>query len=93
MAVWEKLDDVSTNINNEPWSLYWSEIKTGTQEFEDFIHNPLGELTTVIGGINADWKVQTQMLGHEIGLLVDAVCRLVLVDPRSKTLYLTLYKH
>jgi hypothetical protein len=93
MAVWEKLDDVSKNIADEPWSLYWSEYKSGTEEFEDFLHDPLSVLVKACSGVDRTWNVQTSIIGHEIGFRKDAVCSTVLVDPIRKIAYVTFYKH
>lgn len=90
---WEKLDDVSKNIGNEPWSLYWHEFKSGTKEFEDFLHNPIELLTTAADGVDSTFAVQTTVLNHENGLRGSAVCTVAIVDPDKKRVYLTLYKH
>ena len=90
---WEKLDDVSSNIAQEPWSLYWNEMKSGSREFEDFLHDPLSRMVGVFSDVDKSWSVQTNIIGHEIGLSEDLVCKLALVDPRRKTVFLTLYKH
>jgi hypothetical protein len=90
---WEKLDDVSQNIKDEPWSLYWNEMKTGTPEFEQFIHDPLSSLTGALAGVTQTWTVQTNILNHEAGLMVSHACQLALVDPGKNTVYLTIYKH
>ena len=93
MAKWEILDDTSKNIAGEPWSLYWKEMQSGTKEFEDFLHDPLSALIGKLSGVNVTWNVQTNMIGHEIGLSSNAVCALALVDPHRKTVFLILYKH
>lgn len=93
MATWDKLDDSNKNIANEPWSLYWSESKSGSKEFEEFLHDPLKECSAEMSGVDRTWTVQSNILNHEIGLLSDLVCKLALVDPVKKTVYLTLYKH
>ncbi len=93
MAVWEKLDDVSKNIASEPWSLYWIEWKSGTKEFEEFLHNPLAHSADSFEGVDRNWTVQTNVIGHEGGLMQSAVCSLALVDRDRKTVFLTLYKH
>jgi hypothetical protein len=90
---WEKLDDVSENIKNEPWSLYWSEMKTDTPEFEQFLHDPLSELVGSLSGVTRAWTVQTNILNHEFGLLGSSACKLALVDPDKNVVYLTIYKH
>jgi hypothetical protein len=90
---WEKLDNVSDNIKREPWSLYWREMKTGTREFEQFIHDPLRNLIGVFSGVTKTWKVHTNILNHEHGLAASHACLLALVDPEKKIIYLTIYKH
>ena len=93
MTTWEKLDDVSKSIAEEPWSLYWKEFKSGTDEFEQFLHNPLSQMTKAFEGVNREWTVQTNVIGHEQGLVMSVVCGVALVDPQKKTVFLTLYKH
>jgi hypothetical protein len=93
MVKWEKLDDVSVSIAKEPFSLYWSELKSGSREFEKFLHDPLGEIVDVASGVDKSWCVQTNIIGHEIGFGPDVVSRLALVDPHRKTVFLVLYKH
>ena len=92
MVKWEKLDDVSASIAKEPFSLYWSEVKSDSKEFEEFLHDPLGEIVDVASGVDKSWSVQTNIIGHEIGLM-DVMSRLALVDPHRKTVFLVLYKH
>lgn len=93
MALWEKLDNVSQNIANEPWSLYWNEMKSGSHEFEDFLHNPLPTLIKVLDGVDDTWTVETKIRNHEKGLLINAVCTVAMADPQKKIVYLTLFKH
>ena len=93
MAKWEILDDTSKSIADEPWSLYWREMKSDSKEFEDFLHDPLSALIGKLSGVNITWNVQTNMIGDEIGLSSNTVCTLALVDPHRKTVFLTLYKH
>lgn len=90
---WEKLDDVSKSIANEPWSLYWNEMKTGTPEFEAFLLDPLSHLVGNLAGVTKEWTVQTNILNHEISLRHDPACELALVDPQKNIVYLTIYKH
>jgi hypothetical protein len=90
---WEKLDDVSRHIESEPWSLYWTEMKTGTPEFEQFLHDPLSSLVGVFLGVTETWRVQTNILNHEEGLAASHACQLALVDPAKRMVYLTIYKH
>jgi hypothetical protein len=93
MTAWEKLDDVSKSIADEPWSLYWRELKSGTAEFEEFLHDPLSHLVKSFEGVDRKWTVQTNRIGHETGLMRSAVCSLALADHDRKTVFLTLYKH
>jgi hypothetical protein len=93
MPKWEKLDEISAGLTKAPYSLYWSEAKSESEEFRRFLGDPLGEMVGVVSGVDTSWSVQTTIIGHERGISIDAVSRLVLVDPRCKTLFLTLYKH
>ena len=61
-----KVDDVSKEIAAEPWSLYWKEFKSGTPEFEEFLHEPAKHVAQNISG-GSDWNVSTYVVNHEIG--------------------------
>ena len=93
MSKWEKLDDVSKNIAHEPWNLYWKEHKSGTKEFEAFLHNPKAVLVAELAEVKDTFNIQTNILNHERGLEASLVCTLVLVDPDKQLAYVTLYKH
>jgi hypothetical protein len=80
---WEKLDNVSKNIAEEPWSLYWNEFKSGTKEFENFLHDPLKTLVTAVDGVDRKFTVNTTVVNHEKGLNLSAVCSLCIVDPEK----------
>jgi len=92
-GTWEKIDDVSKNIAAEPWSLYWKEHKSGTVEFTSLLQNPISQLKGALDAVDDDWRVQSHFIGHEIGMEINAHCTLALVDPLSKTVFLTFYKH
>lgn len=93
MSDWIKVDDTVQDIDEEPWSLYWREWKSGTEEFETFLHEPLRVLTEQIEGCGNDWRVNTEIINHENGLVSTAVCTMVQVMPDLKTAKVTLYKH
>ena len=93
MAQWYELDDSNKSINAEPWNLYWSESKSGTTEFEDLLHSPVGELSKDIKEIDDTWSIITTIVNHEVGLQENIVCKMLMSDPRKKVAYLTLFKH
>src|SRR6516165_3399262 len=88
MPKWEKLDEISAGLTKAPYSLYWSEAKSESEEFRRFLGDPLGEMVSVVSGAATSWSVQTTIIGHERGMSVALVRRLVLVDPRCKTPFL-----
>jgi hypothetical protein len=88
-----KLDDVSEEIREEPWSLYWSEDKSDSANFENFIRNPIPELKEHIPEIDDSWEVVTTLANHERGFMVDAYCRTSMVIPEKKLVINTVYKH
>ena len=92
MAKWSKLDTKNKDIEKEPWDLYWTEWKSNTKEFEDFLHSPKNEAISSFGADDS-YAIQTTILNHEAGLLGSAVCGTALVDPNKKIVYFTLYKH
>ena len=93
MPTWDKLDEQNKNIKMESWSLYWSEFKSGTSEFEEFLHNPLKVLSQSIDEIDSSWTVYTNILNHEVGLQKDEVCSLCMTDQKKKIAYMTFFKH
>ncbi len=93
MPKWVKIDNYVKEIAAEPWSMYWTEWKSGTKEFNDFLLNPIEFLSTSIDEVGRDFKVSTEILNHEIGLLGSAVCTGLMVMPASKLVKMTLYKH
>ena len=93
MANWVLIDDHVQEIANEPWSLSWREWKSGTKEFEDFLHNPLPVIKQDFPQVEADWRVVTEIVNHERSLLGSAVCNGCMIMPENKTVKLTLYKH
>jgi hypothetical protein len=93
MSNWEKLDDVSKSIAAEPWSLYWREFDASSEAFRAFMNDPLGVMAEEIAEVGKDWRVQTHIIGHDVGLIRGVVCTVPMVDAVHKTVYLTLYKH
>ena len=93
MANWDKLDDDNKHIREEPWSLYWCEMKTGTEEFEEYIHDPLTVLSRDLGEVDKSWTIQTNVLNHENGLAGSIVCNIAIADKAKNIVYSTLYKH
>jgi hypothetical protein len=93
MSNWEKLDDVSKSIADEPWSLYWREFDAASDEFRKFMDDPISVLASEIDEVQSDWRVQTNIFGHQIGLTRGAVCTPTITDPRSKTVMVSMYKH
>ncbi len=89
----EKIDEVAPYIREEPLSLYWAEFKSGSKEFEDFLHNPLEFYASNIEEVDHTWNVQTDIVGHEHGMLNSAVCKLSFVFNKYKLVKATLYKH
>lgn len=93
MANWTPLDSKNKDIANEPWSLFWSESKSDSKEFNNFLMNPLSELMNDFGEIQKDWIVRTNIINHEVGFGTNLVCKIMILDPDSKTAFITLYKH
>lgn len=89
----QKIDAVAPYIADEPWSMYWAEFKSGTQEFEDFLHNPLEFYVENIEEVDDSWSIQTDILCHEHGIVESAVCKITFVLPKYKLVKATLYKH
>ena len=87
-----KIDDYVEEVAEEPWSLYWSEHKTDSDDFDRFWRNPKEYLQQQIG-VPDDYQVETQVVNHQVGLMVDPVCRITLVMPREKRVLTLLYKH
>lgn len=93
MPDWVKIDDVSPEINDEPWSLYWAEFKSGTDEYETFLHDPLTHFKDVFEGVDDDWQVTTILANHQRPLTVSAHCWPTFVFPETKSILSVAYKH
>ena len=93
MPAWVRLGTQHKSVNDEPWNLYWSEMKSGTPEFEEFLHDPLTTLCRDLAECDESWTVQTIVLNHEATLSNNIVCQVAFVDPPKKLVYLTVYKH
>jgi hypothetical protein len=90
---WVKLDDVSEQIRDESWSLYWAETKSESDRFESLMRDPLSILSEEIEEIEDDWRVISQFINHHIPFRQSLVCRVAMVMPEVKTVLLTYYKH
>lgn len=90
---WIKIDEQSPQIKAEPWSLYWREMKSESPEFRDFLLNPLPFLKAEVPEIDESYQISTNILNHEKGLVISAVCTMVTIIPDKKQVILTFYKH
>jgi hypothetical protein len=92
-ALWTKIDDVSKDIRDEPWSMYWREWKTGSEPFEKFLHDPVRMLADELTEVEQDWSVTTTVANHQVGLSRSPICIVATVVPEERRAYLWLYKH
>ncbi|HEU5252619.1 MAG TPA: hypothetical protein VFU16_04735 [Solirubrobacterales bacterium] len=90
---WIKLDDVSEQIREENWSLYWAETKTESDRFELLVRDPLRILVEELDEVEEDWHVISQFINHHFPHKQNWICRVVIVMPEIKTALLTYYKH
>jgi hypothetical protein len=90
---WVKLDDVSEEIRNESWSLYWAEAKSESDRFEQLLRDPLPILVEEIDEVEGDWHVMSQFVSHHFPHKKSLVCRVAMVMPELKTVLLIYYKH
>jgi hypothetical protein len=90
---WVKIDDVSQEIRDEPWSLYWAEFKSGTEEYERFLHDPLAHFKEVFDGVEDDWRITTVLANHERPMNITSHCWPTFVFPETKTIVSVAYKH
>lgn len=88
-----RLDDVSPDIAEEDWSLYWAETKSESSYFEGFLREPLAVLRDEIPGIDESWTVTTNIVNHHVPLHQSTVCRVSMVIPEEKLVINLLYKH
>jgi len=93
MAGWILVDDHLKEIADEPWSLYWREFKSDTDEFRSFLLDPKPILMNEIPRVSEDYQVSSEILNHEISLRYQAVCTLGIVMPDEKRVKLLFYKH
>lgn len=90
---WVKLDDVSEQIREENWSLYWAEAKSESDRFEQLLRDPLSILVEDLDEVEDDWHVISQFINHHLPHRQNLVCRVAMVMPEIKTALLTYYKH
>lgn len=90
---WVKLDDVSEQIRDENWSLYWAEAKSESDRFEGLLRDPLSILVEELDEVEDDWHVISQFVNHQFPHIRNEVCRVAMVMPEIKTALLTYYKH
>lgn len=93
MPEWVKIDNVSREIEEEPWSLYWTEMKSESDEFEAFLRNPRESLMSGIREVRDDFAITTEHLNHEVGFRTSAVCQVVMVMPEERRVKVMTYKH
>jgi len=87
-----KVDDHVAEVAEEDWSVYWAEHKSDTSDFQEFLRNPKPVLQERLG-IADDYRIETTIVNHEIGMAISSVCSLISVFPRERLIYLLLYKH
>jgi len=90
---WVKLDDVSEQIREENWSLYWAEAKSESDRFERLLRDPLSILAEELDEVEDDWHVISQFINHQFPHHQSPVCRIAMVMPEIRTVLLTYYKH
>jgi hypothetical protein len=81
-ATWVRIDDFVQEIRDEPWSMYWTEWKSGTNEFQNFLLDPLNTMIADrIEAVSNSWSVNW------------AVCTILIVMPQEKQVKVLLFKH
>jgi hypothetical protein len=96
MTKWICIDDSVKEIKDEPWSLYWSELKPTSPEFAELIKEPLKALSQELSLVKKDWQVSSEIINHHVGgdePLPPTHCALALVFPREKLVKLLMYRH
>ncbi|ADQ69399.1 hypothetical protein C499_12535 [Halogeometricum borinquense DSM 11551] len=90
---WVSIDESVPEIDEEPWNLYWHEFKSGSDEFEKFIHNPLAVLANSIEEVDESFHITTNIVNHHRGLAMTEVCTMPMVMAEYETVHVLLYKH
>lgn len=90
---WVNLDEVSPEIRDESWSLYWGEASSESDYFDRLLREPLAVLQEEFEPIGPDWHVITNVVNHHVPLRSNIVCRVAMVMPIHKTVLLIFYKH
>ncbi|SAL00210.1 hypothetical protein AWB81_05861 [Caballeronia arationis] len=93
MSTWNEIALTGNGTESEPCSLHWKKMKSTDEAFKDFLINPLTALSSDLSEVDSSWSVQSQLIGHEIGLSMDAVFIVGLIYRLRKTVFLTLYKY
>ena len=93
MVDWVRVDDSVPEIADEPWSLFWHEFKSDAVEFDRILKDPLSVLKQDFPEIDETWNINTELLNHQAGLLLSAVCSATFVFPEIKMVKILYYKH
>ena len=93
MTDYVKIDDFVKEIADEPWSLYWSEMKSESDEFIEFMKNPLPVLQRSFPQVDSTWHIDTEIVNHQKGLLLTAVCQAAFIFDEIKLVKIIMYKH
>ncbi|MBT2439759.1 hypothetical protein J7E93_06410 [Streptomyces sp. ISL-36] len=86
-----RIDDHVQQIQDEPWSMYWGEMRAG--EALKFIQDPVPALKE--RGVDADdYSVQVNILNSEASAIpTQPICIVAMVFPNEKAAFITSYRH
>ncbi|MGW4381419.1 hypothetical protein [Kitasatospora sp. NPDC004531] len=90
---WKCIDDVSDDIRAEPWSMYWREWKSESEEFGRFLREPVKVLADEVPGVERDWTVTSTIANHHVGIGASPICIVAVSVPEERRVYLWMYKH
>ncbi|UFR00765.1 hypothetical protein KBP30_06060 [Streptomyces sp. Go40/10] len=92
-ARWTMIDEVSDEIRSEPWSMYWREWKSDSEEFARFLREPIAVLAKEISEVEQDWTVTSTIANHHVGIGRSPICIVATSVPSERRVYLWMYKH
>ncbi|MER6503989.1 hypothetical protein ABT218_32775 [Streptomyces sp. NPDC001455] len=92
-AQWTMIDKVSEEIRSEPWSMYWREWKSESDEFARFLRDPISVLAGDIREVERDWTVSSTIANHHVGIGHSPICIVAISVPSERRVYLWMYKH
>ncbi|WP_199091572.1 hypothetical protein [Bosea sp. ASV33] len=91
---WVSISSQINELKSEPWSMFWKEWKSESNEFKEFLLDPLKILKNNDEfRLDGNYSVSSELLNHHIPLTVSIVCTIIIIFPEEKHVKIMAYKH